>query len=153
MSSSSAAQGALTESHHVGDIIVASQARRDDGLSDHYLPAAAYSTPSTSLTDRLMEASSTRGLPVSSGAIWSIIAYFRQTPSRLDAFRNDGCVAVANETAAAFAIGAYRGIDVAAVCVIGDSIARHRFDTPTSPDPQIVTAMVDAAIEAVVVPT
>ena len=142
--------GALTEDHRIGDVVVATRARRDDGVSHHYQPAAPYAEASATLTPRLVGSLSTAGVEVSTGAIWSITAYFRQTPSRLAAFRDEGCIAVANETAAAFSIGAYRGVDVAAVCVLGDSIARGRFDTSGTTDARTVTAMVDAAIEAVV---
>lgn len=132
----------------VGDVVVASAALRDDGVSGHYQSEGRYAHPSASLTESLAEAIDGRGVPVATGAVWSMTAYFRQTPARVRACRDDGCVAVCNEAAAAFAVGRYRHVEVAAAFVIGDSIADGTYRLDGDPDPGVVPAMVDAALEA-----
>ena len=142
--------GAMTEELEVGDVVVASAALRDDGVSGHYEPLGTYSYPSDGLTRQLEIETSTAGLEVVSAPVWSMTAYFRQTPTRLETFRGDGCVAVCNEAAAAFSIGRYREVDVAAMFVIGDSIARGRFDVPREPDAGVAQTMIDAAVHALI---
>jgi nucleoside phosphorylase len=138
--------GSMTDELHIGDVVIASAALRDDGMSAHYEPPSRFSYPSETLTRRLEAEALSSGLHVTRAPVWSITAYFRQTPTRLERFRQDGCVAVCNEAAAAFSIGRYRDVDVAAMFVIGDSIASGRFDVPHEPEVSVAQTMLDAAI-------
>ena len=138
--------GALTDTVNVGDVVVASAGLRDDGVSHHYEPPARYSYPSQSLTERLAATATEHGLVTRVGPM---TAYYRQTMSRLRAFRDEGCIAVCNEAAAAFAVGNHRGVEVAYIGVVGDSLAEGRFEAPPEFPPETVTTMVDVALQAV----
>ena len=54
-------------------------------------------------------------------------AHFRQAIPRLRAFRAEGCMIVNNEASPAFAVGHHRGAHVAALLMVGDTLADDRF--------------------------
>jgi len=124
--------GAGTISPHVGvdDLFVPTKALRDEGVSLHYLPPSRYAYPSRLLTDALLAACRDMLRPIKSGPMWTITAHFRQAIPRLQAFRDEGCLVVNNEASSAFAVGEARGVDVAALLNVGDTLADGRFLVP-----------------------
>jgi purine-nucleoside phosphorylase len=123
--------GTLVRELPVDALFVPTSALRDDGVSLHYEPPSRYTFPDPGLVKDLEHAIMTVGLPVFRGPIWATTAHFRQVVPRLRAFRAEGCLAVNNEAAAAFSIGRYRQVDVAALVMIGDSLAADRFQVPS----------------------
>jgi nucleoside phosphorylase len=124
--------GAATLVHDIAvdDLFIATQALRDDGISLHYQPPTRYSHPSPRLTACLIKAAEAHPVRVHSGPVWTTTAHFRQTLPRLHAFRAEGCRAVNNETAQAFSVGWLRGVEVANLLNIGDTLADDRFLVP-----------------------
>lgn len=124
--------GSLVEQVTVGDFVVVTKALRDEGVSFHYEPPSRYSFPSSGLTRALGEAVAARASQVRAhvGPVWTTTAHFRQTVARVKAFRAEGCLAVNNEAAGAFAVGRHRRVEVASLLRIGDSLAEDRFAVP-----------------------
>jgi uridine phosphorylase len=122
--------GSLSSELEVGEFFVPLKALRDEGVSLHYLPPSRYAYPSERLNEAVLSACRRAGQPVKSGAMWTITAHFRQALPRLRAFRDEGCLAVNNEAAPAFAVGQARGVEVAALLNIGDTLADGRFCVP-----------------------
>jgi nucleoside phosphorylase len=124
--------GAATLVHDIAvdDLLVVTKALRDDGISLHYQPPTRYSHPSARVTACLTEAAEGHDARVHSGPIWTTTAHFRQALPRLQAFRAEGCRAVNNETAQAFSVGWLRGVEVASLLNIGDTLADDRFLVP-----------------------
>ena len=111
--------------------------RRDEGPArrGRFIPLRApsrYSFPSSGLTRALGEAIAARAPEVRAhiGPVWTTTAHFRQTVARVKAFRAEGCLAVNNEAAGAFAVGRHRRVEVASLLRIGDSLAEDRFAVP-----------------------
>src|SRR5258708_4638984 len=100
------------------------------GVSLHYEPSSRYAMPDPALVAALQRAVRLAGLPVHTGPIWTTTAHFRQAVPRVRAFRDEGCLAVNNEAAAAFSVGRHRNVDVAALVMIGDTLAADRFEVP-----------------------
>lgn len=115
----------------VDDVFVPTRALRDEGVSFHYQPPSRYAEPCAALSERLLRAARARGLRCHSGPMWTTTAHFRQALPRLRAFRAEGCRAVNNEAAPAFAVGWHRGVDVAALLMVGDTLADDRFAVPS----------------------
>jgi len=114
----------------VDALFVPTKALRDDGVSLHYEPPSRYAMPDPELVAALQRAVRRAGLPLHTGPIWTTTAHFRQTVPRVRAFRDEGCRAVNNEAAAAFSVGRHRQVQVAALIMIGDSLATDRFEVP-----------------------
>lgn len=89
----------------VDSLFVPTRALRDDGVSLHYEPPSRYAIPDPGLVAALQRAVQQAGLPLQTGPIWTTTAHFRQAIPRVRAFRDEGCLAVNNEAAAAFSVG------------------------------------------------
>jgi len=122
--------GAISDEIEVDDLFIPTKALRDECVSFHYLPPSRYAHPSQRLTNALLTEANGHSRPVKSGPAWTIMAHFRQARPRLEAFRDEGCLVVNNEAAPAFAVGQARGVDVAALLNIGDTLAHGRFEVP-----------------------
>jgi uridine phosphorylase len=114
----------------VDSLFVPTKALRDDGVSLHYEPPSRYAIPDPGLVVALQHAVQLAGLPLHAGPIWTTTAHFRQAVPRVRAFREEGCLAVNNEAAAAFSVGRHRQVHVAALVMIGDTLAADRFKVP-----------------------
>jgi nucleoside phosphorylase len=136
--------GALVDGLPPGALVVADRALRDDGVSHHYVPPGRWVDADGPMTTALAEACPA----VTVGPVWTTTAHFRQTVPRLEAFRAEGCVAVDNETAGAFAVGVARGAAVARLLVIGDSLADGRFRAPVRAQPSHGVSTLDVALAA-----
>lgn len=144
--------GAISHEVEVDDLFVPTKALRDECVSLHYLPPSRYAHPSRRLTEALLACGRERGVPLKSGPMWTITAHFRQAIPRLRAFREEGCLVVNNEASAAFAVGQARGVEVAALLNVGDTLADERFEVPVG-HPKLyeeadIVAQLDIAIAA-----
>lgn len=124
--------GSATLVHEIAvdDVFVPTRALRDEGVSLHYQSPSRYAEPCPDLSARLVAAAGQRGLTCHSGPMWTTTAHFRQAIPRLRAFRDEGCLTVNNEASPAFAIGHHRGARVAALLMVGDTLADDRFIVP-----------------------
>lgn len=115
--------GSLQKHLRVGDLVLCERAIRDEGSSYHYLPPARYAHPSTRLTRRLRDALRARRLKFASGTTWTIDTPYRETFAEARRYQNQGVLTVEMEAAALFAVGKFRGVDVASLLSISDSLA------------------------------
>ncbi|MFH8411469.1 hypothetical protein ACH4FX_42955 [Streptomyces sp. NPDC018019] len=97
------------------DIVVCTQALRDEGLSRHYLAPARYARPA--LSSRLHHDLRALGLPAHTGAAWSADAPYRETAQEIAQGCTEGILVADMEAAAVFAVAERRGAAAAAVFV------------------------------------
>jgi uridine phosphorylase len=116
------AAGSLLNDCRFGDVIVADAAIRDEGVSHHYLPAAKFAYPSPALTAEFAAALDGRGVSFRQGPTWTIDAVFRETVAEANSYQAEGVATVEMEAAALFAVGAFRGVDVAAAFAVSDHL-------------------------------
>jgi uridine phosphorylase len=117
--------GGLQPGCRVGDVVLCERAVRDEGVSHHYLSPAVYADASPTLTDVLGEAI---GSDHVRGASWTIDTPYRETVEEARHYQAEGVLTVEMEAAALFAVGAYRGVDVASAFVVSDSLAELTWD-------------------------
>ena len=101
--------GVLTPEVPAGQVIVPTEAVRDEGTSFHYLRAS-----------RTVEADSAgwpprnfslrQSVPFAAGKVWTTDAIYRETRQKVDRRRAEGCLAVEMEAAAFFAVARFREI-------------------------------------------
>ena len=115
--------GSLAESARPGDIVVCTKALRDEGTSHHYLPFERFAWPSRELTQELCRALEARGTPYVRGPSWTTDAPYRETCEEVEAYGAQGILTVEMEAAALFAVGRLRGVQVAALFSVSDSLA------------------------------
>ena len=126
--------GALQPELSAGDIVVCSQALRDEGASYHYLPPARYVPSDGQLADRLMVAIQARGKPCTRGATWTTDAGFRETVEEVQQYQSEGVKTVEMESAGLFAVCQARGVAAVSAIVVMDSLAQMRWQPPEKVD-------------------
>jgi uridine phosphorylase len=145
------AAGGLQPGARVGELVVCSNAVRDEGLSHHYLAPARYASPSARLTDALILQLKAAERTFTVGSTWTIDAPFRETVEELRHYCDEGVLTVEMEAAAVFAVAEHRGFEAAAAFVLSDVLS----DADWTPDfgsleiQRGLTVLVDAAIEVI----
>jgi uridine phosphorylase len=122
--------GGLQPELSPGTIVVVESALRDEGTSHHYLPPGREVASDPALVAALARALSARGLAFRTGRTWSTDAPYRETREEVAAYQAEGVLAVDMELAALLAVAQVRGVQAAAVLVVGDSLAGGRWQPP-----------------------
>jgi uridine phosphorylase len=103
-----------------GDIVVVTEAIRDEGTSYHYFPPEVNVESDASLRKGLIEHLKLKNIRHFVGPVWSTDGAYRETRGKLRKFRDSGVLAVDMETSAVFAIAKYRNVRAASAQVISD---------------------------------
>lgn len=113
--------GALRPELRVGDILLPTWGRSEEGVSAHY-PLAAPAAAAPALTDKVMAALTLAGLASRQGPIWTTDAPYRELPSKIKKFAAQGIMAVDMEFSALCTVAAFRRIELAAVMLVSDEL-------------------------------
>jgi uridine phosphorylase len=104
----------------LGEIIVCTKAIRDEGTSYHYQPPSKYAHPDGDLVDTIEATLADAGATFHSGASVTTDAFYRDTPTEIEMYREEGVKSIEMEASAVFAVADYRGVDAAAMFVPSD---------------------------------
>jgi uridine phosphorylase len=115
--------GTLQDDINIGDLIVCSQAIRDEGASHHYLPPSKYAAASPSMTARIESSLKTLGRSYRTGTSWTIDTPYRETVAEARRYKDEGVATVEMEAAALFTVAAYRKVELGALLTVSDSLA------------------------------
>jgi uridine phosphorylase len=107
------------------DIVVVTEAIRDEGTSYHYLPPEVKVESSTRLRETLIKCLSGRKIRHFVGPVWSTDGAYRETVGKFRRFRDGGVLAVNMETSAIFAVSKYRNVEAASAQVISDILTEN----------------------------
>ncbi len=113
-----------------GDILLPDQALSEEGTSGHYSeekrPRASFP-----LLQELGQAMKEENLSFQQGPVWTTDAPYRETVDKVRTFQAQGVLGVDMETSALFTVGAFRGIETAAILIVSDDLSgmtwRHGF--------------------------
>ena len=122
--------GSLQPGLKSGDIVVCSEALRDEGTSYHYLPAEQGVMGNPDLLRQLVAELKSGGTQVTEGVAWSTDAPFRETREEVTHFRQQGVSVVEMETAALYAVSQVAGIQAASILVAGDDLSGGKWLPP-----------------------
>ena len=132
--------GAIDARLHTGDILLPTAALIEEGTSRAYgMTDERIDRPATGLQDTLKTVLSGQGLAFCEGPVWSTDAVFRETPSKIRAFRRRGALAVEMEISACCTVARQRGLDFAAVLAVSDELSDTRW-RPGFSDPRFKEA-------------
>ncbi|MCP5042167.1 MAG: nucleoside phosphorylase [bacterium] len=104
--------GLLATGHEPPFFVMIDRAVRDEGTSYHYLTPAAYVETDRQALTLVQAALEQAGIHVLRETTWTTDAPFRETPSRIAAYRDQGVLAVEMEAAAllSFAVASRRRV-------------------------------------------
>ena len=114
--------GVLRRDLTLGHLVLVTSALRDEGTSHHYLPPARIVDADPIGLQALRSTLSVHGLPFVEGRTWTTDAPYRETPSRIAARSEEGCITVEMEAAAIAAVAQFRGLPLAQVLYGGDDL-------------------------------
>jgi purine-nucleoside phosphorylase len=104
---------AIRDDVRPGDVLVVSAALRDDGVSQHYVPAERFASASVGLMERLVASTGAK-----ESRSWTLPLRYRATFPEIEAYSREGVATVDTETAALFAVAAARGVESGACLVV-----------------------------------
>lgn len=117
--------GALSEDLVIGDVLMVDGAFCDEGTSPHYGAALGQAVPASAilpLPRAIGRGMKNAGVSVRNGSVWTTDAIFRETPSKVAAFRSRGALAVDMETSALMSAAAHYGAALCCVLVVSDAL-------------------------------
>jgi uridine phosphorylase len=117
--------GSIQSYIHPSDIVVITEAIRDEGTSYHYFSSEVEVESDALLRDKLIERLRRRGIRHFVGPVWSTDGAYRETRGKLRKFRDSGVLAVDMETSAVFAVAKYRNVRAASAQVISDVLTEN----------------------------
>jgi len=111
------------------EIIVPSEAYRDEGTSYHYAPASDYiPIPSSAKTASIL---TTLGVPHTLAKVWTTDGFFRETQANMAKRVAEGCVAVDMEASALAGLAQFRGVAIHHFMWTADSLSEEGWDPRT----------------------
>lgn len=110
--------GGLDPKSAVGDLVIPTSAVRDEGTSLHYAPPEVTATPTEPLTADYRSFLAAQDMPGESGPVWTTGAPFRTTAEEVEHYVRHGVLAVEEEVAALFIVGAAVGVETTAALVL-----------------------------------
>lgn len=112
--------GGLQPFLQAGNIVVITEAVRDEGTSQHYLPPKQKTVASERLKDKLIHHLNEEKAKHFVGSVWSTDGVYRETRGKFRRFRKAGVLCVDMETSAIFAVAKYRNVEAASTQIISD---------------------------------
>lgn len=114
--------GSLQSDLTIGDWLLPSSARSEEGTSSHYPMSAAKFLPDTDLFGSLQDYCVQNGLSVRAGPIWTTDAPLRETVDKVSGYGEEGLLAVEMEMSALFHVAAYRKVRLVGLLVVSDEL-------------------------------
>ena len=120
--------GVLDKSINVGQILLPEAALRDEGTSYHYLPPSAEVEMDPIALASIETVLQRRQIPYPRTKTWTTDGFYRETPRRVEKFREMGCLAVEMEAAAFMAVAQFRGVQFGQLLYGGDMVHSDGWD-------------------------
>lgn len=114
--------GSLQPQVRIGDWVLPTGARSEEGTSAHYPTVSLAVAPDPFLAGRLQSICKESDHPLHVGPVWSTDAPLRETVGKVLSYGGEGVLAVEMEVAALFRVAAYRQIRLAALLVVSDEL-------------------------------
>ncbi|MCH5164963.1 MAG: nucleoside phosphorylase [Clostridiales bacterium] len=127
--------------------IVPTKAYRDEGTSYHYLPADDFIEVAESKT--VASVLSACGISTLSGGTWTTDGFYRETRTRADEMKANGCIAVDMECSALQAAANFRGNRFYTFFITADSLAGEEWQPNDILDLKVTDSTTVAACAAI----
>ena len=120
--------GSLIPEQGLGQLVLVSQAWRDEGASHHYLAPSRVLELDDSLMQSACQTLDRHDVAYQTGASWTTDGLYRETPSRVARRREAGCLTVEMEIASLAAVARYRDCRFGALLYCGDDVGSEQWD-------------------------
>ena len=130
--------GVLDRDVAIGQIVVPVSAVRDEGTSYHYLPPGREVNASPDGIAAIERVLKKHRHDYIVAKTWTTDAPYRETPSKVQLRKSEGCLTVEMEAAAFFAVAQFRGVVFAQMLYGGDDVSGDKWDTRSWQDRESV---------------
>lgn len=120
--------GVLHKDLAVGKVIIPTEAIRDEGTSYQYLPSNRKAKPHSDAVKAIKQACRNHQTQYVTGKTWTTDGFYRETPRKVSAFRELGCITVEMEAAALFAVASFRRVKFGQILNAGDDVSGTEWD-------------------------
>jgi uridine phosphorylase len=120
--------GVLEKDMEVGKLIVVSSAIREEGVSYHYQAPAREIRAQANVISEIEKVLDKIQIPYLLGKTWTIDAPYRETRSKINARRDEGCIAVEMEAAGLMAVAKFRDVAFGQILYAGDDLSGEKWD-------------------------
>jgi uridine phosphorylase len=120
--------GSIQKTIKIGNIIIPTEAVREEGTSYHYLPEGERSMPDLILQNQLFFWMKEICPIIHMGKVWTTDAPYRETPKKISQYHKGGILGVEMEMSAAFAIGMVREISIGSILIVSDEIGEAEWN-------------------------
>lgn len=121
--------GVLEKDIAVGNLVVVSEAIRDEGTSYHYLPPNREITAQKEVVELFEKKLQTRNIPYQTGKTWTTDAPYRETPNKITKRKEEGCLVVEMEASGMMAVAQYRKVQYGQILYGGDNLSGDSWDS------------------------
>jgi uridine phosphorylase len=115
--------GALDPRLSIGDIILPRKAFSEEGTSPLYANGPIEPVADDSLFSQVEISLGKKQIPATKGPIWTTDGLYRETPSKIRAYRELGALAVEMELSALMSVANFRSVALAALLVVSDELS------------------------------
>jgi uridine phosphorylase len=112
----------------IGDFVIPIDAVSEEGTSQHYPIGPDKATTDEGLNRIISEGLSNAGKHFRSGTVWTTDAPYRETPSKVARYRNQGVLAVEMEMSALMTLSVYRSVRLASLLVVSDKLSEMKWE-------------------------
>lgn len=120
--------GVLVDDLPVGNLLIPVSAIRDEGASYHYLPPSREVFANEYAVKCIEETLNKLGVSYSKIKTWTTDAFFRETKSKIQLRKEEGCTAVEMEASAFMAASAFRNVIFGQILYSGDDLSGPDWD-------------------------
>lgn len=121
--------GVLDETIALGHIVVPTAAVRDEGTSYHYLPPGREVAASPAAVTAIERTLKGHNVDYVLAKTWTTDAIYRETLTKVQLRRAEGCATVEMEAAALFAVARFRGVTFGQLLYGGDDVSSDEWDS------------------------
>jgi uridine phosphorylase len=114
--------GSLQPQLRIGDWLLPTGARSEEGTSAHYPMLSVDFNPDADLCARLQQSCDRLGHSLQAGPVWTTDAPLRETETKVRSYAAQGLMAVEMEMSALFRVASYRKVRLAALLVVSDEL-------------------------------
>lgn len=121
--------GVLDTAIHVGEVIIPYAAIRDEGVSYHYLPPAREVAANPKVIETIQQVLQKKSISYLLTKTWTTDAFYRETPTKIQLRKEEGCRTVEMEAAAFFAVAQFRDIAFGQLLYGGDDLGSEEWSS------------------------
>jgi uridine phosphorylase len=114
--------GAMDETIKVGDLIVADEVLRGDGVTPYYVDKKFKTVADKKITDTLVAVAKDLGATVHRGIVWTTDALLRETRELVEAKRKEGAIAVDMVSSTLLTIAQLHNVKAGSILAVSDNV-------------------------------